>query len=129
MANIDATQCQPYSTKNQMAPSRDEGPKAIPLQMDFNLAASYDVDLSNLSDSNRFTILQGVYVDNSLNASAVSITVNDQIRQTLTFPSASQGYLPILCTMPIKLNFSSAGNVVVKVDLLNFPVAACVWKV
>lgn len=129
MAQIDSGQCQPYATKNQLKPPDSEGPKAIPIQMDFSQAASFNLDLSTVSDSGRFTLLQGIFVDNSLNASAVTVGVVDQIGQNIVCPAAAQGYFPILCTMPIKLMFSSAGNVVVKVDLLNFPVAVAVWKV
>lgn len=129
MSQIDSGQCQPYATKNQLKPPDAEGPKAVPVQMDFSQAAVFNLDLSQLSDRGFFTLLQGIFVDNSLNASAITVKVDDQIGQSIVCPAAAQGYFPVLCTMPIRLVFSSAGNVVVKVDLLNFPVAVAVWKV
>jgi len=126
MSLIDASNLFARDCSNQAAPP--DGPKAIPVSLDFSALATYTLDYSNAQNLGKFSMLQAVYVDNSTNGSAVSITVTGT-GQVLTVPANSQAYLPILVGNPIFLTFTSNGNVSVTVFLLNFPVAPAIWHV
>lgn len=98
-----------------------EGPKCIPLTLDFSAFTTYVLDYSNMTRRNFMGMVQTVFVDNTLSASILSITTPVQV---LKIPAGVQGYFPIIVPTPIKLQFDSAGAVVCKVLLLNFPVFA-----
>jgi hypothetical protein len=110
-------------TANQCAPR--EGPKALSVPLDFAAAAQIDLDYSMLQPD-RFEQLQGFYIDNSANASSVSITI-PSTGQKMTMKAHRQGYRTCISQNPIRLQFNSAGGVMVGVWLLNFPVASFEW--
>jgi hypothetical protein len=98
-----------------------EGPKAIPINLDFSIVGTYVLDYSNMTRRNFFSMLQTVFVDNFTSGSILTITTPIQV---LKIPAGVQGYFPIICPTPIILRFDSAGGVLCKVILLNFPVFA-----
>lgn len=124
---IDASQLFPRDCTNQTAPP--DGPKALPVNLDFSTLPLYTLDYSNAQNLGKFSMLQSLYVDNSDNGSAVEITVMGGTGQRIIVPGNSQAYLPVLVANPINLQFVSQGNVLVPVFLLNFPVAPAVWHV
>ncbi len=105
----------------------EEGPKTIPFVFDFSQQATYPADLQNLQGRNFFSAAQSVFIDNSLNAAAVSITF-DGTQQKVTAKPYTQGYYTVLCPNPIRFLAASTGAVVVRVYLLNVPVAGAVWS-
>jgi hypothetical protein len=111
---------------NQMAPP--EGPKALPIMLDFSALPLYTLDFGHQQSQGKFSAFQSIYIDNSLNGSSVSMLVNGS-GQVITCPANSQGYFPVICQNPISLQFTSAGNVRVNVYLCNFPIAPAVWHV
>lgn len=123
---LNAEQLQQCPVQNQVVPAK--GPKAIPIILDFSVDTEFQLDYSNVQAQGRFELLQGLFVDNSNNGSALTITI-EGTAQRLIVPATSQAYLPVLCQNPVKLSFDSAGGVSVKAYLLNFPVAPAVWKV
>lgn len=126
MGMINQSTLQVCQVKNQTAPA--EGPRAVPISVDFSVAGGspYSLDYSN-QQAGKFSQLQALYIDNAGNGSAVSVTING-VGQVITCPANSQGYFPVLCMNPIKLEFASNGNVAVPIILLNFPVAPAVWN-
>lgn len=108
-----------------------EGPKSIPVQLQFNTLATTDLDLDLLSQEqlNKFSMVQGLYVDNGRNGSTLTITIGVS-QQRIDIPPNNQAYLPVLCPNPIKIHFNSAGNIDdCFCHLLNFPVTALMWHV
>jgi hypothetical protein len=103
-----------------------EGPRAIPIGLDFSATQSYALDYSNYQQRGFISMVQSVFVDNSLSASVLSILC-PATNQTLKIPAGKQGYLPIVCPNPVKLTFSSSGGQFCYVALLNFPVAPLLW--
>lgn len=104
-----------------------EGPLVVPYSLDFTVAASGVIDLSQLFNAQAISIIQAIYADNSANSQSMSITVPDT-QQVLTWPPYSQGYLPVLQTTNFKFSYASNGNAVVKIELMNFNVAPMVWS-
>jgi hypothetical protein len=106
-----------------------DGPRAIPIEIDLASEISpFTVDLSLSQSLDRLEFVQAVYVDNSLNASSFSLRFA-VTGQTLTWPAFTQGYLQTLSPEKPVAVATSAGNVVVGIQFLNFPVANILWSV
>ena len=109
---------------NQIEPS--EGPKAIPLNLDFSAQPSYLVDLSVQQYQTRFSMVQTVFVDLSQTDSILTILVQGT-NQIIVVKGRTQGYYNVLAPAPTRLLFSSAAGILIPVALINVPIAGAVW--
>jgi hypothetical protein len=98
-----------------------EGPRCIPLTLDFTLSLAYDLDYSNMQSRNFISMVQTIWVDNSLNAAVLEVTMVGT-NQVIKVPAGIQRYYTVLQPNPIKMSFASTGAVVCQVILMNFPV-------
>lgn len=98
-----------------------EGPKCIPITLDFSLAQTYAIDYSNMQQRGFLSMCQSVWVDNSLNAAVLSLIVPGT-NQTIKVAAGVQDYFTVLAPNPLKLSFDSTGGVIVQVILCNFPI-------
>lgn len=103
-----------------------EGPKAIPFTFVFDVSGIATLDLSYLTDQGRISMVQTVYLDLSSANNPVSLT-HDSIQIPITVKSHTQGYYPFVCPNPIKITFAGQQNDIVKVILINTPVAPGQW--
>jgi len=103
-----------------------EGPRTVPLILDFSQTSTYSLSLQNMMSRNFISMIQGIFVDNSANGSPIQINV-PTTGQTLQVAPNRQAYLVLLCPNPVSLNFSSNGGIAVNVTLLNFPVTNHEW--
>ena len=125
MANLDQTALQYQPVNNQEVPQ--EGPKAIPLKLDFSKATEYDLDLQNLQERGFIAMVQTIYIDNSAAASPTSAVFNTT-NQNVTAAPATQGYYSVLCPNPPRMKFlNTSGADQVVVFLINVPIAGVVW--
>ena len=110
---------------NQEVP--DEGPKGVPLLLDFSSAAEWDLDLTNQQQQQRISMIQSAYID--LSGATDDLVITMPIGgQVVRAKAGTQGYYSLLCPNPPRLNFAnSSGSDVVPVFLLNVPVASVVW--
>lgn len=126
----DAVQASINSTfqpvHNAMVPK--EGPKAIPLKLDFTSAQAILVDLTQQQQSARISFLQGAFVDNSANLAPVTISTGNS-QQDLTIPPQSQAYIPLLLPNPPTFIVSTTGGVFVPIIVLNIPMDIAIWSV
>lgn len=99
----------------------DGGPKCVPIRLDFGAFQTYTLDYSNMQNLSYLDMVQTLWVDNYGNGSILTITVNAS-QQVLQIPAGAQGYFPVLCPNPIKLQFDSAGGTVQQVTLINCPI-------
>ncbi len=106
----------------------DWGPRALAVKCPFAAGVTdFLIDLS-LSQSTGFIGgVQGVYIDNSLSADVLTLTVGGGTAQKIVFPANAQGYVPILASKPTSFQVSSAGGVTVPLIFLNVPVPAIIW--
>lgn len=113
---------------NQAIPT--EGPKVIPLVLDFSKAADQpiEVDLSLFEQQARISMIQSVYIDMSQAANNLVLTVNDS-GQRIVAKVGTQGYYTVLVPTPSKLRFeSTAGSTDnLPVYLINVPIPGMVW--
>jgi hypothetical protein len=122
--NLNQQISQYYSvTDLQVAP---EGPRAVPVILDFTQTPEYDLDLQNVMQRNFLSMVQAFYVDNFGNSASLVINIPNT-NQYIYTKAGAQRYVMALCPNPARLRFISTGNVKVTVYLLNFPVTNEEW--
>lgn len=105
-----------------------EGPKAVPILLDFTVQPAYEIDPLQLFMQKTLSIIQCVYVDNALNPSPLTIDVPGTSQDVIA-PPYSQGYYPILSPTSGKITVSSPGaNIALRIHLINVPMPASVWE-
>lgn len=116
-------------TRNQVIP--DEGPKAIPLVLDFSSSAGdpIEIDAQYLQSLGRFSMLQTIFVDMSDAANNLTIKVNGS-GQKIVAKVGTQGYYSVLAPNPFKLVFetSPGGTDNLPLYLINVPIPGVVWS-
>lgn len=124
--NIQQTTLSYLSVVGQTVPP--EGPRGIPLALDFTVTNEYILNLQNVQSRQFFSMLQAVWIDNSQNPSPITVSL-PQSGQNIILEAGEQGYVNVLCPNPTLITFSSLGNVKgVFVELLNYPVTNAVWQ-
>lgn len=103
-----------------------EGAKVMPYYMDFAAALQFDFDLTFQYNQKQFTTVQGFYIDNHLNGSTVTVTI-DGTGQTIVVPANKSGFFIMLMPVPPKFSIASAGAITVYIAFLNFYVPPIVW--
>lgn len=106
-----------------------EGPRAVPLNLDFTNATgqpTHLVDLSVQQMQTRMSMVQTVFVDLSGTDSPLTIQCQGT-NQTIVVKGRTQGYYNVLAISPTRLQFTSAANAFVQAVLLNVPIAGAVW--
>ena len=124
---FNANQLGNLQVGNQHIPA--EGPRAIPLNMDFTNATgqpSYPIDLSVVQYQTRMSMVQTVYVDLSGTDSPLDIKV-EGTNQVIRAKGRTQGYYSVLAPAPTRLTITSLANAVIPVSLINVPIAGTVW--
>lgn len=105
-----------------------EGAETIPLQLDFATFAEIDLDLSQLVDQAKFSMVQTIFIDNSAAGAAfLAIIDPNGINQSIVTNANTQGYFPVLAPNPTFIKFLSQAGIVIRVQLINAPIAAAVW--
>ena len=91
-----------FTVNGQMLPA--EGPRAVPLALDFSLTGEYDLNLQNIVSRGYISMIQAVFLDNSANASSLTIAFPGS-SQEITIAPNRQGYFAVLCPNPPALIF------------------------
>jgi len=126
MAFIDQNTVQFSLPQNQQVP--DEGPKAIPLLLNFANAAEFTLDLTNIVERAFISMIQTIFVDASGATVDTIITMNGT-NQKIKAKAGTQGYYSVLAPNPPKFTFdNSSGADVVPIFLINAPVPGVVWS-
>lgn len=123
---VDPKKLPVYTVQNLLVPK--EGPRAIPLLLDFSLSQAYSLNLQNSEELQRVTMIQGVYIDNA--ASATNVTVSNPITgQSVTVAAGHQAFKSLFVPYPSQINFFSTSGIVLKFQLTNFPVVNDDWSI
>lgn len=110
---------------NQTAPT--EGPRCLPLSFDFSVGDTYLVDLLNLEQQTRVSMIQTIYIDASSTDSQVVFTALGS-QQVVTAKGRTQGFYNVLVSNPSQVTFQcDDGSAVIPVQLINTPIAGAVW--
>jgi len=101
-------------------------PKALPVNLDFTVSQTIDIDMSALHADGGFEFVQGIYCDNSQNASSITFS-STRLQFSITFPAYSQGFQTFMCENAPKIKVTSANTTqVITAHILNFPVATII---
>lgn len=103
-----------------------EGAKCIPFIGDFSAAASYDFNFTQVQQSKQISTIQCVYVDNTANASNLTISI-DTTNQTIVVPANSAGFFTIIAPQFTVAHATTAGVVKVYFAFLNYYIPPIVW--
>ena len=115
-----------FPIKNALIPS--EGPKAIPVLLDFSANQAYGLNLTQQVLTKKISTIQSIYFDNSQNGGMVEIFF-DQNSQQLRLPPYMQGYIPVLVPTSPNITFqclNGTGNFYCA--LTNVPIDAVIWN-
>jgi hypothetical protein len=107
-----------------------EGPKALSCQAKFTPSnTTFNIDFTLVQSQKKMSVVQGVFVDNSANASPVLIA-SSTLSQSIVFPAFSQGYIPLLSPKPTQfvVTNQNGGTALVGFIFLNVPVPALIWS-
>ena len=104
-----------------------EGPKSVAVTLDFSASVSYTIDFTIAYMNKTMTVVQTLWLDNSLNPDTVSVTV-PSTGHSFAVPANSVGAFPIVAAIRPKIILASSGGVVVKCLFLNVPLPAIVWE-
>ena len=126
--NINQNTIQTLLSQNQMAPP--EGALTLNLLLDFSsLVAgdSFTFDMANYQTQGKFSIVQSIFIDNSLNTVALVVTEQTTGHVIVAAPH-TQGWYNIVAQVPTRLNFSSQGGPAgVRIMISNMPIPGAVW--
>jgi hypothetical protein len=107
--------------------------KALFVPLDFSAATGSNggaitIDFELIEQAHQLEFVQAVFIDNTLTAQAFSLTASIS-QHTLTVAAGKQAFLPIFAPEGAKYlaQLAAADAHLVKVQFLNFPVAAIVW--
>lgn len=115
----------PLPIVNQMWPK--SGIRAIPVQLDFTVADSILVDMSNQQQLGKFDLAQGVYVDNSQNSDQLKLQTTI-VGQIVIIPPNSQGFIPLLFGQNPQLTCTTQGDLILNLWVLNVPMPCTIWS-
>lgn len=103
-----------------------EGPKMIPISLNFGLQQSYNIDLTLAEATAQMRSIQSLYYDNSQNATPLQI-VCQGTQQVLNLPGHSAGTIPIFQTVPSVFKITCQGGGTAQVIFANIPLPAQIW--
>jgi hypothetical protein len=104
-----------------------EGPKYISFAYDFSIQNTHKIDLNLLVQQNNISGIQTVFIDNSLNNSTVSLSV-EETQQKIQLGPLQQGFFPMMVTERTSITVTSVSTNSAKIILLNYPMAAGSWN-
>lgn len=118
---ISAFQC-----FNGLAP--EGGSKALPVNVDLSVNASFDIDFVKEQDLNLINFLQSVFVDNTASATRLTIRVLG-VPFTLKIGAGQMGIFPLISTGHSRMTISSTAVIPTPIPLIfmNVPMAHAVW--
>ena len=115
---------------NQAPPT--EGPRALPVLLDFSAATgntSIIADLSNLMARTQISMIQTIFIDLSGTDDSISIVAQGTV-QVITAKGRTQGYYNMLIPNPAVLQITCTGqpDAAIPIQLINVPIAGAVWS-
>jgi len=111
---------------NSLVPK--EGPKVLPVRVDFSVENSYRLDLTQQTQLAIVAFIQCVFVDNASNPEPLYLQTETSL-QRVVIPARSQAFVPLLAVKPPVVLLESAGGVAISLHFLNVPMPLHIWSV
>lgn len=103
-----------------------EGPRSVTVPLDFALSPRFTVDFTLAYMRKVISMVQSVWVDNSLNTAQLVFTV-EGTGEVLKVPPGSQGSFPIISAIRGKITVATTTAIATKAIFLNVPLPQSVW--
>lgn len=124
MSLVNQSQLSVMQINNQRVPN--EGPKVIPVTLDFTAADAIAIDLTQFTQSAKIQMIQTVFLDTSGTDTPLSLVFSGGA--PITIKGRMQGYFPATCPNPPKMVFACPGSgVIMTAYLYNIAIAGAVW--
>lgn len=104
-----------------------QGSVAMPVSLTLVANVTQTIDLEIEEETGSLDFIQGLFIDNSAGASAVTIQ-NTITQQKLVTPAFSQATFPVYAPSKSKFSVVSAGAITPVLQFLNFPTPPAVWS-
>ena len=104
-----------------------ENPKCIPYNIDFSTGANQVINLTLAQQQKQISLVQTIYVDNSLSSAQTEIVCQSS-GQVIKVPPGAEGYFPVITSNPPIFNLTNPSGVVVQVYILNVPINGQLWS-
>jgi hypothetical protein len=117
---------QTFGIANVVVPAG--GPKVVPINVDFTVVASVNLDGQSIVSQGKIEYLQGVFIDNSANINNVSLTMSTT-NQVIICPKKSQGYFSIMVPDPPVIVAATPIGIIIPMFFYNVPIQPAVWSV
>lgn len=115
-------------TKNNLPPHKDVGPRWLQFPaLNFASVSSFTFDLNKELSQAQLDNIQTVYIDNSLNARAVSLLITGS-NQILSVPAGSQGIFPLATTDKQNISVVTSGQGIVNLWFCNIKLDTAIWN-
>jgi hypothetical protein len=102
----------------------ENGPRTAKFSFALTANVPQNIDIFRETSSGALTNIQGIFIDNWGNTSALTITLDDQ---RLVCPPNAQGILPVLRGNMQYIGLLSTADAVVAFELINTPTPYAVW--
>lgn len=105
-----------------------EGPRIIPIVVDFSQGQSQLLDFQQAFALKRISNIQSAWVDNSATNIPVVITIANT-GQNIIVRGRAQGYIPLLAQAETKVTVTSVGNTgVFRISVANVPIDSILYS-
>jgi len=112
-----------FPVSNGYAPSLDEGPRSIPLTLDFSTDTDVLVDFGEAEVTGKMGQVQAIIIDNTLNAFSMVMTVKGT-GQRIFVPAQTELCRPVMSNSRFQAVFTSTiSAALVTAQVLNVPLA------
>lgn len=103
-----------------------EGPRAVPVQLDFTATTTAELDFALAQAQARLTGVQAIWIDNT-NSGSDLVIVAQSTGQRIVVKARHQGSFPVIGAIPPKFVLTSSGGVIIESLWLNVPIPANEW--
>lgn len=126
MANINQLNVASIPVYNAQVPQ--EGPIAIPLNLDFTANTTYNLDIKTLIDQGFLSMVQTLFLDTTGLTGNLTVTIQGSNQLIIVKPN-TQGYYPVICPNPVRMTFTNTGGTQKNflAFILNMPIAGVQW--
>lgn len=111
-----------------LPPTDQQSCRQVAIQLNFTVAASITDDLTQEEALQHLDMVQSVYIDNSANAAAFTLSLF-QAQYGITVKAHTQGWYPFIADTPTKYSASTtpAAGLIVGLNFSNVAIEPCNW--
>lgn len=106
-----------------------EGPRACGFKLDFVDYTENVIDFTYAYENKQMTVVQSIWVDNSVNPEEVTITARNSPFQAVKVQPFTQGTYPLISAIRPVFSITTDGSCYVNVIFCNIPLPSSDWQI